>query len=110
MTSDDPLPRNAQKTHNINHLVVFSTLVWNKVVLECLSVFSNVTALRCLKVAGHTVVEGEERGRCANFSTHVANRSHTRARERLDSRTVILDNCAGTTLDRENASNFEDNI
>jgi hypothetical protein len=56
------------------------------------------------------VVVGEERGGGADLSTHVANGSHTSAREALDARAEIFDNGASTTLDGKDASNLKDNV
>ncbi|KIJ18057.1 aconitate hydratase [Paxillus involutus ATCC 200175] len=52
-----------------------------------------------VQVVNHAVVEGEERGRSTNLSTHVTDGGHTRARKRLDTRTAIFNNCTSSTLD-----------
>lgn len=78
--------------------------------LELLGVCRNITALRGIQIVDHAVVEREQRCSRTNFCTHVADRCHTRAREGLNTRTVVLDDRTSTTLDRENTSNLEDNI
>lgn len=45
-----------------------------------------------------------------NFGTHVANSCHTRAGERLNTRTSVFDDGTGTALHCENTSNLENNI
>ena len=78
--------------------------------LESLRVVGDVGALGSVEVVDHAVVEGEEGGCRTNLSTHVANRGHTRARERLDTGTGVLDDGASATLDGEDAGNLEDNV
>ena len=78
--------------------------------LEALGVVGDFRALGRVEVVDHAVVEREERGRSADFSTHVADRGHTGARERLDTRSSVLDDSASSTLDGKNASNLEDDI
>ena len=78
--------------------------------LESLRVVGDVGALRRVEVIDHAVVEREERGRSADFSTHVADRGHTGAGERLDTRSSVLDDSASSTLDGEDASNLENDI
>ena len=56
------------------------------------------------------MVEGEERGSSTNFSTHVTNRSHARARERLDTRTAVLNNRTSSTLDGKDTGDLEDDV
>ena len=97
-------------TYDLDRLVVLSALVSLKVVLEALSVVGDISALGGVEVVDHAVVEGEEGGCCTNLSTHVANRGHTRARERLETRTSVFDDGTSTTLDRQNASDLEDDI
>ena len=77
---------------------------------ETLSVLGDVRTVGRVEVVGHTVVEGEERGGGTDFSTHVADGRHARARQGLDTRTSVLNNSAGTTLDGEDASNLENDI
>ena len=78
--------------------------------LESLRVVGDVGALGSVEVVDHAVVEGEEGGRRTNLSTHVADRGHTRARERLDTRTSVLDDGASAALHGEDASDLEDDI
>lgn len=96
--------------YNFNDLVVFCLLVSLEVVGEGLGVVGNLGALGSAEVVTHTLVVGEERSGCADFSTHIANSSHTSAAEGLDTRTSILDDGTSSTLDSENTSNLEDNI
>lgn len=77
---------------------------------EGFGIVSNVGTLGSLEVVDHAVVEGEERSCSTNFSTHVTNRSHTRAGERFDTRTTVLDDSTSSTLDRKNAGNLEDDV
>lgn len=97
-------------TYNLDDLVVLGVFVGLQVVCEPLSVSSDVTALSSLEIVDHTVVEGEHRSRRTNFGTHVADRGHTRARERFDTRTRVLDDSTSTALDRKNTSDLEDDV
>ena len=97
-------------TYNLDRLVVLSALVSLEVVLEALSVVGDISALGGVEVVDHAVVEGEEGSRRTNLGTHVTDGSHARARKRLDTRTGVLDDGAGTTLDGEDAGNLEDNV
>ena len=78
--------------------------------LEALGIVRDVTTFSRVQVVDHTAVEGEERGCRTNFSTHVTDRSHTRAGQRFDTRTVIFDNRTSTALDRKNTSNLQNDI
>lgn len=78
--------------------------------LEALGVLGDLTTLGGLEVVSHTVVEGEHRRSCADFSTHVADSSHTRAGEGVDTRTSVLDDSTSSTLDSKNTSDLEDDI
>lgn len=97
-------------THNFDDLVILSTLVRPQVVLEALSVFGDRTALSGVEVIGHPVVEGEQRGSRADFSTHVADSSHTGAGEGLDTWASVLNDSTSATLDGEDSSNLENDI
>ena len=97
-------------TYDFDFLVVLSTLVGSQVVREALSVLSNIATTSCLEVVGHTVVEGEHRGGSTNLGTHVTDGSHTRARKRFDTGTLVFDDSTGTTLDSEDTSDLENNI
>ncbi len=96
--------------YNLDHFVIFGTLVRCQVVSKALRILGNFRSLRGVEIVNHTAVEGEERGRGTNFGTHVADRGHTRARERLDTGTVIFDDGTSSTLDGENTSDLEDNV
>ena len=78
--------------------------------LESLRVVGDVGALGSVEVVDHAVVEGEEGGRRTNLSTHVADRGHTRARERLDTRTSVLDDGTSAALDGEDTSDLQDDV
>ena len=97
-------------THNFDNLVVLSILISLQVVCKLPCVLSNVVALGRVKIVNHAIVEGEERSRCANFSSHVTDCGHASARKRFDTRSLVLDNSARTTLHSENTRNLEDNI
>ena len=79
------------RTYDVDNLIVLSVLVSLQVVLEALGVIRNLRTLSSVEVVGHAVVEGEERGRSTDFSTHVADSSHACAGEAVHTRTEILD-------------------
>ena len=97
-------------TYDLDRLVVLSALVSLEVVLEALSVVGNISALGGVEVVDHAVVEGEEGGRRTNLGTHVADRGHTRAGERLDTRTSVLDDSTSAALDSEDTSDLQDDV
>ena len=78
--------------------------------LEALGVLGDLTALGNIQVVGHARVEWEHRRGSTDLGTHVADCSHTSARERFDTGTSVLDDSASTTLDRKNASDLKNNI
>ena len=78
--------------------------------LEALGVVRDVAAVGRVEVVDHAVVEGEEGGGGTDLGTHVADSRHTSAGERLDTRTGVLDDGAGTTLDGENAGDLENDV
>lgn len=77
---------------------------------EGLGVVGDIRTFGGIKVVDHAVVEGEEGGGSTNFGAHVTNRSHTRARQRLDTRAPVFNNSTSSTLDSENTSNLENDI
>ena len=97
-------------THDLDGLVVLGTLVGLEVVLELRGVAGNVGTAGRVEVVDHAVVEGEEGGRRTNLGTHVADRGHTRARERLDTRTSVLDDSTSAALDSEDTSDLQDDV
>ena len=99
-----------ERTYDFNDLVVLGTFISLQVVRKLLSIFSDFLTLGSVKVINHAVVEGEERGGCTDFSTHVTNSSHTSAGQRLNTRTLVFDDSASTTLDCEDASNLKDDV
>ena len=56
------------------------------------------------------MVEGEQRGRSANFGTHVTNGGHSSSRERLETWGLVFDDSSSSTLDGKNTSDLEDGI
>ena len=58
----------------------------------------------------HVKVAREEGSSGTNLGIHVANGSHTSARETLDTRAEVFNDGAGSTLDGEDASKSEDDI
>jgi len=60
----------------VDRLVVLGAPVCRQVMLEGLSVVSDVGTVGSLEIIGHAVVEGEQRGRGTDLSAHVTNCSH----------------------------------
>jgi hypothetical protein len=85
---------------DFDDLVVLGILVCAKVVSKGGGVFGDLRAFGGIEVLSHTRVEGEERGCCANFSTHVADSSHARAGQRFNTWALVLDDGTSATLDR----------
>lgn len=98
------------KAHDGDQLVVLATLIRLEVVSESLGVLGNVSSLGGLKVRLHSVVEGEDGGGSTDLSSHVADGSHTSAREGLDSRSVVLDDGSSSSLDGEDTSDLADDV
>lgn len=94
----------------VDDLVVFGILVGSQVVLEGFSVLGNVASLGGLEVAAHSLVVREDRGGGTDFGTHVTDGSHTRAREGLDTGTVVFDDSTGSTLDGQGTSDAQDDV
>lgn len=78
--------------------------------LEALSVLGDFTTLGNVQVIGHAAVEREHRCSSTDFGTHVADRSHASARERLDTGTSVLNDGTSSSFNRENTSDLENNI
>ena len=95
---------------DFDHLVVFRVLVRGEVVRELLGVVGDQRAVRGVEIVAHPVVEGEEGGRGADFSSHVADRSHASAAERFDTRSGVLDDGTCSTLDGKNAGDLENDV
>ena len=95
---------------DLDQLIVFSTLV----LTELLGIFTgevtDALTLGGLQVIVHAVVEGEHGGGSTNLSTHVTDGAHTSTGERVDTRSVVLNDSTSTTLDSQKASDLEDNI
>jgi|SRR5580658_3037179 hypothetical protein len=77
---------------------------------EALSVFTNFRTFRGIEIVDHAVVEWEHGGRCADFRSHVADRGHTRAGERLDTRTLVFNYGSSPTLHGEYTCDFQDDV
>ena len=71
-----------------------SALVGTQVVLDLIGGIRDRFATGGLEVHLHVVVVTEQAARGADLGTHVADRGHTRAGERLDTQALVL---AGTT-------------
>ena len=56
------------------------------------------------------MIIGEEGSGSADLGTHVADRSHTCARERFYTWSVIFDNRPGSTFHRQDSSNLQDDV
>ena len=97
-------------THDLNLLVVLSTLIRTEVVGEALRVLGNFATAGSVQVIDHAVVEGEEGRSSTNLSAHVADRGHTRAGEGLETSTSVLNDSTSTALDREDTRNLEDDV
>lgn len=95
---------------DLNELVVLSTLILLEVLGVGAGVVTDVSTLGGRKVVVHTVVEGEDGGGGTNFSTHVANSTHTSGGQRVDTRTVVFNDGTSSTLDGEDTSNLQDNV
>jgi hypothetical protein len=92
-------------------LVIASTIVSRKQsLLEFVGKVSDTFAACGLQVSPHAVVVGEHGGGGSDFSTHVADGSHTSARDGVDAGAEILDNGAGAALDGEDAGQLEDDV
>ena len=95
---------------DLNQLVVLSTLVLAELLTVAPGEVGNVLTLGCLEVVVHAVVVGEERRGGTNFGTHVTDGTHTSARQRFNTRTVVLNDSTSATLDGKETSDLEDNV
>lgn len=95
---------------DLDQLVVLGALILTQLLGVFAGEVTNVLTLGGLQVVVHTVVEGEHRGGSTNLSTHVTDGTHTSARERGNTRSVVLNDSTGTTLDSEKARNLQDDI
>lgn len=95
---------------DLNQLVILGTLIFAKLLLVGPGEVANVLTLSGLQVVVHAVIVGEKRGSSTNFSTHVTDGTHTSARKRVDTRSVVLNDSTSTTLDSEEASDLKDDI
>lgn len=108
--SENALAEETRISYDLDDLIVLGTLIRLQVVLELLSVVGDVTTLRGAEIITHTAVVREERSGGSDFSTHVADGSHARARQGLDARASVLDNGTSTTLDGKDTGHLEDDI
>ena len=95
---------------DLNQLVILGTLIFAKLLGVGPGEVANVLTLSGLQVVVHAVIVGEKRGGSTNFSTHVTDGTHTGARKRVDTRSVVLNDGTSTTLDSEEASDLKDDI
>ena len=95
---------------DLDELVVLGTLVLTELLGVVAGEVTNVGTLGGLQVVVHAVVEGEHGGGGTNLSTHVANGTHTSARQAVDTGAVVLDDGTSTTLDGQETSNLKDDI
>lgn len=95
---------------DLDQLVVLGTVILVQLLGVGLGEVGNVLTLGGGQIVVHAVVVREERGGGTNLSTHVANGTHTSARERVDTRTVVLDDSTSTTLDGQETGDLEDNV
>ena len=95
---------------DLDELVVLGTLVLTKLLGVFAGEVTNVLALGSLQVVVHAVIEGEDGGGGTDLGSHVANCSHTSARQRLDTRSVVLNDGASSTLNGKNTGNLENNV
>jgi hypothetical protein len=95
---------------DLDELVVLGALVLAELVSVLAGEVTDVLTLGGLQVVVHAVVKGENGGGSTDLSTHVANGSHTSARQGLDTRAVVLNNGTSSTLDGEDTSNLEDDV
>ena len=95
---------------DLDELIVFRALILTETLSISSGKIANGTALGSLQVVVHAVVIWENGSSSTNFSTHVANGTHTSAGERLDTRSVVLNDGTSTALDGKNTSNLENDI
>lgn len=95
---------------DLQELVVLGALVFAELLGVEAGEVTNVGTLGGGEVVVHAVVEGEDGGGGTNFSTHVANGTHTSGGEGVDTRTVVFDDGTGTTLDGQVTSDAENDI
>jgi len=95
---------------DLDELVVLGTLVFTELLGVRASEVTDMLALGGLQVVVHAVVEGEDRSGGTDFSTHVADGTHTSARQRLNARTVVFDDGTSASLDGKDTSDLQDNI
>ena len=62
------------------------------------------------QIVGHTLVEGEDRRGGTDFRTHVADRRHARARDRVHPVAHVLHDRAGAALHRQNVGHLQDDV
>ncbi|KAI6755925.1 hypothetical protein HG531_005031 [Fusarium graminearum] len=91
---------------DLDKLVVLDVLVRAEAVGVRAGEVTDLLSLGGGEVIVHAIVEGEDR----EVTYHVANSSHTSARDGIGSGAVVFDDGTSATLDSEDISNLEDNI
>ncbi len=95
---------------DLDDLVVLSVLIGAEEILVSVSLVGNAAARSGLEVVTHRRSEGEKGGGGTNLSTHVANGSHTSARDGLEARSKVLNNGTSAALDCEDTGELADDI
>lgn len=96
--------------HNLNKFVVLASLVRLKVMRKATRVLGNLSSLGSIQVIRHSLVEGEERSSRSNLGTHVTNSTHSSARQRFNTRSVVFNDGTSTTFDSQYTGNLKDDI
>ena len=95
---------------DLDELVVLGTLVLTELGSVLAREVTNVLTLGGLQVVVHAVVEGEHGGSSTDLGTHVTDGTHTSTGQRVDTRTVVLNDGTSTTLDSQETGDLQDNI
>ena len=77
---------------------------------ETLNVFTYFRSLSGIEIVDHAIIEREHRSSSPNLRTHVADCRHTYAGKRFDTWAPVLNDGAGSTLDRKDACDLQDDI
>lgn len=95
---------------NLNNLIVLEVRVSREIVLEGLGEGSNLASSGGSQIITHALIVGEDGGGGSNFGTHVADGSHTSARDALNTWTKVFNNGTSSSLDGEDVSNLKDDV
>jgi len=79
-------------------------------VLVLVSLGGDISSARGLQEIGHPCVVREDGGGRTDFGTHVADGTHTGARDGVDTRTVVLDDGTCTSFHGKDAGDLKDNV